>query len=286
VARRAEWREPLVRRLIEQAGGQGPEEVVERYADDLREKAGQDRFPIRTDLIASVHGIKRRRAHQRFAGRIYAEPSGQLVMDVNTQDSAERQHFTEAHELIHPVFPGFEVEERYRLDTSMDRYAENREEEYLCDVGAAALLMPKELVAERYTVRGGLTDVERLSDDAEVSIEAAANRVVALADEPAVMLCLAWSHKPADRIALRKGEDVPRALRVRYAVTSHLNIYVPRFKGAGELSVFCEAAEGSQTVSATQTLPGAHEAGLFRIQAKRYGAAERERVLALARPTA
>jgi hypothetical protein len=33
-------------------------------------------------------------------------------------------------------------------------------------------------------------------------------------------------------------------------------------------------------------LPGTQEAGLFRIQAKRYGAAERERVLALARPTA
>jgi Zn-dependent peptidase ImmA (M78 family) len=286
VARRAEWSEPLVRRLIEQAGGLRPEEIVERYADDLREKASQDRFPIRTDLIASVHGIKRRRAQQRFAGRIYAEPSGQLVMDVNTQDSEERQHFTEAHELIHPAFPGFETEERYRLDTSMDRYAENREEEYLCDVGAAALLMPKELVAEHYTVRGGLMDVERLSHDAEVSIETAANRVVALADEPAVMLCLAWSHKPADRIALRKGEEVPKALRVRYAVTSHLNVYIPRFKGAGEQSVLCEAAEGSQTASATQTLPGAQEAGPFRIQAKRYGAGERERVLALARPTA
>jgi Zn-dependent peptidase ImmA (M78 family) len=93
------------------------------------------------------------------------------------------------------------MEKRYRLDALMDRHAENREEEYLCDVGAAALLMPAELVAENYTVKGGLADAERLSTDAEVSVEAAANRIVTLADEPAVLLCLAWSHEPAGRSA-------------------------------------------------------------------------------------
>jgi Zn-dependent peptidase ImmA (M78 family) len=115
-------------------------------------------------------------------------------MDINDQDSTERQHFTEAHELMHPAFPDFTVEKRYRLDATMDRHAENREEEYLCDLGAAALLMPAELVNDHYTVRGALADVERLSTDAEVSVEAASNRVVALSDEPAVLLCLAWSH--------------------------------------------------------------------------------------------
>ncbi|MGA9284240.1 MAG: ImmA/IrrE family metallo-endopeptidase [Solirubrobacteraceae bacterium] len=207
-------------------------------------------------------------------------------MDVNETDSDERQHFTEAHELIHPAFPGFALEHRYRLDTTMDRYAENREEEYLCDLGAAALLMPAELVADRYTVKGGLRDVERLSHDAEVSIEAAANRLVALADEPACMICMAWSHKPADRQALRKDVEVPRRLRIRYAVTSHLDLYVPRFKSAEDDSVFCDAAQAPSIVSATAKLPGVEVAGLFRIEAKRYGNGTMERVIALARPTA
>lgn len=130
-------------------------------------------------------------------------------MDINQNDSEERQHFTEAHEVIHPAFPNFAVEKRYRLDATMDRHAENREEEYLCDVGAAALLMPAELVAENYTVKGGLADAERLSTDAEVSVEAAANRIVTLADEPAVLLCLTWSHKPADAQRCERGATCP-----------------------------------------------------------------------------
>jgi Zn-dependent peptidase ImmA (M78 family) len=286
VPKRREWHEPLVRKLVAAHHGRAPEEIVEGYADQLRAAAGQNSLPIRPHLIASVHGVKRKRASYSFAGRIYAEPSGQLVMDINEHDSDERQHFTEAHELIHPAFPGFEVEHRYRLDASMDRYAENREEEYLCDLGAAALLMPAELVADNYTVRRGLEDVERLSRDAEVSIEAAANRIVALADEPAIMLNLTWSHKPADRPALRKGIVTPKRLRVRYAVTSHIDLYIPRFKGAADDSVFCRAARSSALASDVTTLPGVDSAGQFRIQAKRYGSDALERVLAIARPTA
>lgn len=284
--RTRDWQEPLVRRLIAAHGGKDPERIVEEYADQLREASGETELPIRPHLIASCHGIKRRSGEHDFAGRIYAEPSGQLVMDINNQDSDERQHFTEAHELMHPAFPNFAVEKRYRLDATMDRHAENREEEYLCDLGAAALLMPAALVADEYTVRGGLEDVERLSNDAEVSVEAAANRIVSLADEPAVLLCLTWAHKPADRPALRKGKDVPQALRVRYAVTRHLNLYVPKFKSAHDGSVFAAAAVTYDIERAITTLPGVPGAGRFRVEAKRYGTERLERVLAIARPTA
>lgn len=281
-----EWREPLVKRLIHDNDGLDPERIIEDYADRLRAVADQHTLPIRPDIIASCHGIRRRRGGYDFAGRIYAEPSGQLVMDINDHDSDERQHFTEAHELIHPAFPSFAHEKRYRLDATMDRHAENREEEYLCDLGAAALLMPAELVAHEYTVRGGLADVERLSCDAEVSIEAAANRVVSLADEPAVLLVLTWSHKPADRTALRKGLDVPKALRVRYGVSAHLNLYIPKFKSCADDSVFCLAAQSRDIESDVSTLPGVESAGRFRIETKRYGTGRLERVLAIGRPTA
>jgi hypothetical protein len=281
-----EWHEPLVKRLIDDHGGADPERIIEEYADQLRAVADQHALPIRPNIIASCYGIRRRRGIYDFAGRIFAEPSGQLVMDINDQDSDERQHFTEAHELMHPAFPSFAQDKRYRLDATMDRHADNREEEYLCDLGAAALLMPAGLVAHEYTVRGGLGDVERLSRDAEVSIEAAANRVVTLADDPAVLLCLTWSHKPADRTALRKGLDVPEALRVRYGVSAHLNLYIPKFKSCGDDSVFCLAAQSTDIESDVSTLPGVESAGRFRIEAKRYGIGRLERVLAIARPTA
>jgi hypothetical protein len=73
---------------------------------------------------------------------------------------------------------------------------------------------------------------------------------------------------------------------VRYAVTKHLNLYVPKFKASGDDSVFRHAAETGLIESATTTLPGADAAGLFRVEAKRYGSDRLERVLAIARPTA
>jgi hypothetical protein len=124
-----------------------------------------------------------------------------------------------------------------------------------------------------------------LADLARVSIEAAANRLVSLSDEPAILLCFGWSHKPADRAALRHGERVEKRLRVRYAFSRHLDAYVPRFKGADDESVFCEAAHSTQIREAVEALPGAEDAGLFRLEAKRYGADKLERVLALGRPT-
>jgi hypothetical protein len=286
VARKTEWHEALVRQLIHENGGLTPQEIIERHADDLRSTAQQDSLPIKPRLIASFVGIKRRSGPHDFAGRIYAEPSGQLVMDIRETDSEERQHFTEAHELIHAAFPGFETDGRYRLDATMERHAENKEEEFLCDLGAAALLMPRNLVENEYAVRNGLEDAERLARDAEVSVEAAANRLIALADEPCVLLCLTWANKPADRSALRKGQTVAKALRVSYALTNHLDLYVPKFKSAPNDSVFTRARTGSTVQSDTTTLPGASHAGLFRIQAKCYGAENLERVLAIGRPTA
>ena len=196
MAKKTEWREALVRRLIAENGGRTPHEIIEQFADRLRSTAQQDKLPINSRVIASCVGIKRRSGPHDFAGRIYAEPSGQLVMDIRESDSEERQHFTEAHELIHPAFPGFDTDGRYRLDATMERRAENNEEEFLCDVGAAALLMPRDLVEHEYAVRNGLADAERLAGDAEVSVEAAANRLIALADEPCVLLCMTWRTNP------------------------------------------------------------------------------------------
>jgi hypothetical protein len=285
MAKKTEWSEALVRELIAQNGGRPPEEIIEEHADRLRACAHQSKLPIKPALIASCVGIKRRGGVHDFAGRIYAEPSGQLVMDIRETDSPERQHFTEAHELIHPAFPGFETDGRYRLDATMDRSPANKEEEFLCDFGAAVLLMPRDLVEEEYTVRRGLADAERLARDAEVSVEAAANRLIALADEPCVLLCMTWSHKPADRPALRKGVSVPKALRVSYALTSHIDLYVPKFKGASEETVFVRACTNPMIQTETTTLPGADRAGLFRVEAKRYGSDNLERVLAVCRPT-
>ena len=73
---------------------------------------------------------------------------------------------------------------------------------------------------------------------------------------------------------------------MRYALTNHLDLYVPKFKGAPEDSVFTRARTSPMIQSETTTLPGVDRAGLFRVQAKRYGNDNLERILAIGRPTA
>jgi hypothetical protein len=182
---------------------------------------------------------------------------------------------------MHTAFPGFAKEGRYRLDVSDERNAPNREEEYLCDLGAAALLMPRALVRDSYELRAGFGEVERLAGDAEVSIEAAANRLVTLSDEPVALVCLSEMHKPADQPALRRGELVEPRLRVRYATTRLLDLYVPRFKRADDGSAPDRARSRPTEQRATESLPGV-PGEPFDVRAKRFG----DRVLALAWPRA
>src|SRR5690349_876943 len=103
--RRRPWSEPLVLKLIERHRGRTPEEIIERHAERVRREAEQGSLPIDVELVASVQGVKPRRAAYDFAGRIYADLDGQLVMDLNGDDRSERQRFTCAHELIHLAFP-------------------------------------------------------------------------------------------------------------------------------------------------------------------------------------
>lgn len=273
-------------RLIERHKGKSPIEIIEAEAGRLLQESEQHELPIDVDLIASCLGIRRRVASFAFAGRIYAEESGQLVMDLNANDSEPRRRFTASHEIIHTVFPGFKREARYRTDTSADASPRNREEEYLCDLGAAALLMPRAIVTKRLSGTDGLAAVQALAADAQVSLEAAGNRIVSLSQTPAVFLVLGLTHKPADTPALQRGEDVSKRLRVRYATTAHLDTYVPRYKAAHEASSLCRAIEGSEIQRGLEPLPGADPSGLFTIEAKGYGKGENRRVLAIARPAA
>jgi hypothetical protein len=272
-----------VLKLVERHRGQTPEEIVERHAERVRREAEQGSLPIDVELVASVQGVKPRRAAYDFAGRIYADLDGQLVMDLNGDDRSERQRFTCAHELIHLAFPNFKKETRYRLDTKQPgENAPNAEEEYLCDLGAAALLMPRELVDGHYSLDEGLDAVERLARDAEVSLQAAGNRLVSLAVGAGAFLVFEWSQKPADRPALRRGQDVPKRLRLRYASLAGIDAYIPRFKSAPDESTFCRAWHGWQRERGRELLPGAERLGPFEVEAQAYGS-ERRVVLATAR---
>src|SRR4051812_19990744 len=182
------WTEPLVLGLMAEAQTSDPREAIEAYAEKLRRDADQEVLPINVEIIASVKGVRSRRGSHEFAGRIYVEADGQLVMDLNAEDSSERQRFTCAHEMMHTAFPNFSEEKRYRLDATVESKPLNQEEEYLCDLGAAALLMPAPLLGDYSLTKNRLAGVRKLSAEAKVSLEAAGNRLAELSNEPVAFM--------------------------------------------------------------------------------------------------
>src|SRR5919108_4033453 len=254
---KSRWTEPLVLRLIDKHGNKPPEMVLDTLAEKYLREAGQHRLPVDVEGIASLLGIRRRLGEHPFAGRIYAEENGQLVMDLNASDSEPRRRFSCAHEIMHTAFPGFRKESRYRADPVVATYNKARgEEEYLCDVGAAALIMPRSLVEEIFSFDDGLEAVEELSFEAQVSLEAAGNRLAALSPEPAIFLVMEVGNKPADLPAMRRGEEIPPRLRVRYAVVHGANLYLPKYKSADLDSLFVRALTSREVERETAHLPG------------------------------
>lgn len=280
------WREPAVRRLMEQHGGDDPELLVEAYAERCLREADARSLPIDVDGVASFLGIRIRVAEQPFAGRIYVDPSGRLVLDLNAADSESRRRFTCAHEIMHTAFPGFHRDSRYRVDRTVGGFERSRsEEEYLCDRGAAAMLMPTPLITGLFDAGRGLSDVERLAAVARVSLEAAAIRLVSLSNQPTAFLVFEWAHKPADVPLLRRGLLPERKLRVRYGMARALNFRVPRYVSAPDASPYLRSLEGVRAVRGTSTVPGDASCRPFLVEAKAYGRTEgMRRVLALARP--
>lgn len=280
------WHEPAVRGLMQQHEGKDPEVLVDAYAERCLREADARSLPIDVEGVASFLGIRIRVAEQPFAGRIYVDPSGRLVLDLNAADSEARRRFTCAHEIMHTAFPGFHRDSRYRVDRTVGGFERSRsEEEYLCDRGAAAMLMPTSLVSGLFDAGRGLSDVERLAGVARVSLEAAAIRLVSLSERPTVFLVFEWGHKPADVPFLRRGGLPEKKLRVRYGMAHALNLRVPRYVSAPDASPYLRSLDGIRTVRGTGTVPGDVSGRPFLIEAKAYGRAEgTRRVLAFARP--
>lgn len=282
------WKDPLVQRLVRRHRGKAPEQIVRDYVARCLADAGQVGFPVDVDGIASLLGIKRRLVEGPFAGRIYAEPSGQLVMDLRESDGGPRRRFSCAHEIIHTVFPGFARETRYRVDVSIGNHRRERyEEEYLCDFGAAELLMPQPLLDHPDFALGGLglEAVENLASQAEVSLEAAGNRLARLT-QGAVFMVMELMHKPSELPALARGDDVAEKLRLRYATCADgTDLFLPRYKSSPDDSPMVRALATGRRHRGDSTIPGGGRQR-YLVEADSYprqqGERRVERVLAIA----
>jgi IrrE N-terminal-like domain len=149
----------------------------------LRKQSGQRQPPFDVGKYAAARGVTRivEQSGLPSHGVVQREGAG-LSIKVNADLPRVRKRFVCCHELVHTFFE--EAAGRYRLH-ALGRNAYTREEERLCDAGAAELLVPgrmlKRMLAGRPVDADLLGDVGRTF---EVSLLVASRRVAECSDEP------------------------------------------------------------------------------------------------------
>jgi Zn-dependent peptidase ImmA (M78 family) len=237
----------LVRRFLDQYQWTGaPEELVVRLCEELLEEAGA-KVPVDVRMLASFRGISTiAEVEQAEAGCIFCAGE-RLLVHIRASDSPERQRFTICHETLHTFFPGFQEERRRRADTTVGTYDRNQLEEYLCDLGAAELLLPRQPFLAALPAQPSIDDVIDLATTFTASLEATALRIVNLVTVPMALVVLEPAWKPAEqRELVRRATQPalvglerrppPKKLRVRWAYGPKMAT-IPKHKSVDDASL-------------------------------------------------
>lgn len=156
---------------------------VQRRARAFVRSANQDVFPVTLDRYLAQVGASQETDSSLGEDEAGWSTSvrGKLHITVNGNDSQERQRFTICHELAHHVL-GIQSEHEGLPAWSYVRRPQN---EVLCDVFAAELLLPVHLFKPLVdSAAPGFLFIEGVAAQAQASLMATASRFAALAGFP------------------------------------------------------------------------------------------------------
>lgn len=244
-----------------------PEDLMISLCEGLLDEIGCT-VPVNVEALASARGAVVRTNDKAHTGFLYPEDD-RLVVVVPASDTPGRRRFTVCHEVCHTFFPDFREREGQR-EQSIGTFDPGEHVEYLCDLGAAELLLPRQsfawLLREDFT----LDDILELARIFEASVTATAVRCVDLSEGPAAVVVLEPDGQGllAVRSARGSAMQVPAA---GTAVPSTSLLYGALHKAR---IAFC---------GASGLLPGPHDVSAIALPYEREGKTVR-RILALLRP--
>lgn len=175
---------PFERRLRSIYGGRNPRDLFVSRANRIRLEHGIGGPPFSPYEYAAALNIEVRSTDDTVLdGMVKKDKNGKFIAELRNHPNRGRQNFTLAHEIAHTFF--YEEllmhSERYRNQKEVgDVY--DKEEERLCDIAAAELLMPfsvfkKDVVSHWENERITPRTILQLSNRYQVSLLAAAFRV-------------------------------------------------------------------------------------------------------------
>ncbi len=192
-------------------GGDSPELAIERAVDTLLQIGEVSGPPAPLELLASLRGVANIQFTKMIeAGRLVFLPGSGWRIQVNAAHPSGRQRFTIAHEICHTFFHeaitaagAADTRERRRSDPltgDFDRSGD--QEEWLCDYGAARLILHPNwltaLAADRAPSLDALADIAAICDS---SHEATAVQIARLRLWPCVFVYWGFEGRDADSLA-------------------------------------------------------------------------------------
>ena len=171
--------------LVREFGGETAEDAIRAAIEHLLAQAEVTEPPAPLNLMGSIRGIERiERVAMSSAGCLVPLSGGGYIVQVNEGHSSGRRRFSAAHEIVHTFFNEVRGARRSHDDEVTGRFERSREdlrEEYLCDIGAAHMLLHPLWL--RVLALGREPSLERLfavADRCGASAEATARQLAVL----------------------------------------------------------------------------------------------------------
>lgn len=173
--------------------------------------------------------------------------------------------------MIHILFLQAGAVGRERTDLAVGAFDARRREEYLCDHGAAELLLPRQEFLARSSDEPDMDSVVELAAAFDASLEATARRLVACGSRPAALVILEPRLKPAELRRMTQtalpGMDAPAfdaKLRVDYSFGVGLP-FIPPHKSIGSATPLGQVLDNGEV---DYTGPTGLVPGDFRVSAR------------------
>ncbi len=198
-----QWYSAAARSFTRTTGLIDAREAMVHQVVSLLDEVGIDEPPVDLRIVGSFQRVKDIQSVAiPQAGRLVPDGGG-FIIQVNAQHSRGKQNFTVGHEIGHILIPSYKERPRLVDDMTTGAYDPGREEEYLCDIAAAELLMPMSLFRPRAAAAGfNLHAVAYLARLFRASREAVAIRLVQTDLWPCAVAVWHQAYKPTQQQVL------------------------------------------------------------------------------------
>jgi Zn-dependent peptidase ImmA (M78 family) len=254
------WHDSHVLALVQSQGIANPEEAITSLCSALIDEAGSDGPPFTPEILASFRGVTAvKRIPIKEAGRLIPLNNG-FEIEVNSSHTPEKQNFSIDHEICHTFFTEF-GSRQIKTDLETGTFNIKREEEYLCDVGASALLFDSRWFRPLAIELGAASkSIFELSHQFKGSLEATARALCNLNLWPCAVVFWEESVKPSQKHLIYQNtlpglEDIKdNLIKLRVRLSWHSPSfrevhYFPKHKSAPDCGLVCACHKTQKATS-------------------------------------